>query len=1044
MFGAAAGEPGFSLRKNHLLIWEDLQRFDESFGEALDRFKDLLPGGNLLNRTPRDALTIIENKSKVRISRNKPIVSKVNTTTSSSPPSLDVTSLTEIIKELVLMNKAIEETCMTYDGPHPYYECLATGGNTFDSCVAVGTYNQGGNGYRPQGDPNYRASNQMGPPGSPPPNVQNSQNYNRFIQMHSPSGSGSLSSNTVANPRGDVKDITTRSGVAYEGPLISPTSSLSKEVEREPKVTKDKKKLSLPELTPTCMTLELANRSVAYPVGVAEDVFVKVGKIYFPDIFFTLRNCFVLEEIKTFLHTPDELSNLDDDYYDTEGHILYLEKLLNENPSPNLPPMKNEDLKQVDVTMTKPSIELELKDLPSHLEYAFLEGTDKLPVIISKELKDEEKAALLKILKSHKWAIACKISDVKGIDPRFCTHKILMEDEFNLAVQHQRRVNPKIHEVIKKEVIKLLEAGLIYPISDSPWIHIDPQDQENTTFTYPYGTFAYRHIPFGLCNAPGTFHRCMMAIFYDMIKETIEVFMDDFLVFKDYFSSCLSHLGKMLKRCEDTNLVLNWEKCHFMVKEGIVPGHKISKSGIEVDRAKVNVIAKLPHPTSVKGVRSFLGHVGFYRRFVQDFSKIAWPMTHLLEKETLFIFLKECIEALNTLKKKLTEASILVAPDWDLPFESMCDASDFAIAGSESRPPMLNKENYVPLSYRLLRYAKSRPNRKLIPNSILNGPYVRKMIPKPGDANYEITVTETFHLKIDDELFDKELKQIEADDQATQTILLGLPEDIYPAADSCETDQEIWLRVQQMMKGSDIGIQEKKAKLFNEWERNKHFQEKIASNLMFLNNLQPEWSRHVTIVHQTKDLHTADYTQLYDFLKYNQKEVDELKAERLAKTQDPLALMVNSNNPYVFLAPHQDQPSTKKIMETMNVSFDDLSTMAFKQRSSKPGLHSMTSGQISSGLDVTYAPSTITTQQPTEENQISHSFMYSRLCVIPRMIGKTLGSLVQKTDNALVYDTNGSVEVHEIFDDNEIFNMFTQEEQYTELLEPIPESHQVP
>nr|GEY17580.1 hypothetical protein [Tanacetum cinerariifolium] len=230
--------------------------------------------------------------------------------------------------------------------------------------------------------------------------------------------------------------------------------------------------------------------------------------------------------------------------------------------------------------------------------------------------------------------------------------------------------------------------------------------------------------------------------------------------------------------------------------------------------------------------------------------------------------------------------------------------------GSESRPPMLNKENYVPWLSRLLRYDKSRPNGKLIHNSIINVPYT------------------------DDELTEKELKQIEADDQTIQTILLILSKDIYAAVDSCKTAQEIWLRVQQMMKGSDIGIQEKNAKLFNEWERftsnegesiesddhrfqklmndlkrNKHFPEKIASNLKFLNNLQPEWSRHVTIIHQTKDLHTTDYTKLYDFLKYNQKEVDELKAERLAKIQDPLALMANSDNPYAFPAPHQDQPS---------------------------------------------------------------------------------------------------------------------------------------
>ncbi|GJQ91058.1 reverse transcriptase domain-containing protein [Tanacetum coccineum] len=186
-------------------------------------------------------------------------------------------------------------------------------------------------------------------------------------------------------------------------------------------------------------------------------------------------------------------------------------------------------------------------------------------------------------------------------------------------------------------------------------------------------------MPFGLCNAPGMFQRCMMAIFQDMIKETMEVFMDDFSVFGDSFSSCLSHLDKMLKWCEDTNLVLNWEKCHFMVKESIVHGHKISKSGIEVDKAKVDVIAKLPHPTSVKGIQSFLGHAEFYRRFIQYFSKIARPMTHLLEKDTPFIFSKECVESFNLLKKKLTEAPILVAPDWDLPFKIMCDASDFAV-----------------------------------------------------------------------------------------------------------------------------------------------------------------------------------------------------------------------------------------------------------------------------------------------------------------------------------------------------------------------------
>ncbi|GJX35906.1 reverse transcriptase domain-containing protein [Tanacetum coccineum] len=562
------------------------------------------------------------------------------------------------------------------------------------------------------------------------------------------------------------------------------------------------KDLSLPELTPTCMTLELADHSITEPISIAKDVHVYEGEI-------TLR---VGKEAITF--NLDQTSRYTANYnHMTANRIDVIELACEEysqevlgfsdsvaygnpspdydpivsNSSPTLTPFGDSDFLlleeanafiavndepiswEIDATYYDPEVvetkssfdeppEVELKDLPPHLEYAFLEGDDKLPVIIAKDLKDEEKAALIKVLKSHKRAIAWKLSDIKGVDPEFCTHKILMEEDYEPTVQSQRRVNPKIHDVIKKEVEKLLDAGLIYPISDSPWVSpihcvpkkggitvvknddndliptrlvtgwrvcidyrklneatrkdhfplpfmdqmlerlagnqyycfldgfsgyfqipIDPKDQEKTTFTCPYGTFAYRRMPFGLCNAPGTFQRCMMAIFHDMIEKTMEVFMDDFSVFGDSFSTCLSHLEKMLKRCEDTNLSLNWEKSHFMVKEGIVLGHKISKSGLEVDRAKVEVIAKLPHPTTVKGVRSFLGHAGFYRRFIQDFSKIARPMTHLLEKETPFFFSEECIDSFNTLKRKLTEAPILIAPDWDLPFELMCDASDFAI-----------------------------------------------------------------------------------------------------------------------------------------------------------------------------------------------------------------------------------------------------------------------------------------------------------------------------------------------------------------------------
>nr|GEU69565.1 hypothetical protein [Tanacetum cinerariifolium] len=377
-----------------------------------------------------------------------------------------------------------------------------------------------------------------------------------------------------------------------------------------------------------------------------------------PSLTSFLGSDFIFEAIEAYFKDESISSEIDHADCDPEGDICLIEKLLN-NDSFQLPPM---DLKQGEVVKAKSSIEeppeLELKDLPSHLEYAYLEGVDKLPVIIAKDLKDNEKEAILKVLKSHKRAIAWKITDIKCIDPRFCTYKILMEEDYKPAVQSQRRVNPKIHEVIKKEVIKLLDAGMIYPISDSPWTDFlvtFKSQLTHPTRKKPLSPVPMEHLliaecPFGLCNAPGTFQRCMMAIFHDMIEKTMEVFMDDFL-----------------------------EKCHFMVKKGIVHGHKISKNRLEVDRAKVDVIAKLPHPTTVKGVRTFLGHAGFYRRFIQDFTKIARPMTHLLEKETPFVFSKDCIDAFETLKKNLTEASILVVPDWNLPFELMCDASDFAI-----------------------------------------------------------------------------------------------------------------------------------------------------------------------------------------------------------------------------------------------------------------------------------------------------------------------------------------------------------------------------
>nr|GEZ88306.1 reverse transcriptase domain-containing protein [Tanacetum cinerariifolium] len=324
------------------------------------------------------------------------------------------------------------------------------------------------------------------------------------------------------------------------------------------------------------MILELADRTISKPTGVAENIFLKVGKFYFPAdfgvLYFIVDPRISLILGRPFLNTAhalidvyegeiilrhDEQSltlkceEVKDSEFNMERDILILEALLNSDPEPlqkDYFPEAHNDLKVIKPKNDKPSDdeppEVELKELPPNLEYAFFRENNKWPVIMSKDLSVNEKSALIKVFKSRKKAIAWKLTDIKGIDPEFCSHKILLEDDYSPKVQSQRRVNPKIHDVIKKEVEKLFDARLIYPISDNPWmlerlagneyycfldgfsgyfqIPIDPKDQEKTTFPYPYGIFAYKRMPFGLCNAPGTFQRCMMAIFHDMIEQTME------------------------------------------------------------------------------------------------------------------------------------------------------------------------------------------------------------------------------------------------------------------------------------------------------------------------------------------------------------------------------------------------------------------------------------------------------------------------------------------------------------------------------------------
>nr|GEX68317.1 DNA-directed DNA polymerase [Tanacetum cinerariifolium] len=654
--------------------FSELTQIDTFYNGLNEQDQDSLnatAGGNLLSKTTREALKIIKNKSKVCYSRSKSNVSRNNQ---------------GYRAPMNFQNQGFQN--QPFQAPNNHVQPgipneLSSYMKSNESLIR----NMQNQINVLTGDFNKQEENLRR-------NLNNDMRsiLGSFFQNQA-STSGTFPSNIVPNPKGEMKAVTTRSGLAYEGPLIPTNSPLKK------------KKLSLPELTPTRMSLELANRSITRPKEVAKDVFVEVGKFHFPTDFvvvdfeadprvplilgryflrtgralidvygeeITLRvnnesvtfnfnqtmrysstyddnsvnrvdvidiaceefvqdvldfkynskssnptlvsnplfseetksefckepivksssptltpfgeSDLFLEEIEDFLKDESIPTGIEDSFYDSEGDILYLEKLLNDDPS-QLPPM---DLKQAEETMAKSSIEepleLELKELPSHLEYAFLEEIDKLQVIIAKDLKDVEKEALLKVLKSHKRAIAWKISDIKGIDLIFCTHKILMEEDYTPAVQSQRRVNLKIHDVIKKEVIKLLDAGMIYPISDSPWVSpiycvpkkggmtvvanenieliptrlvtgwrvcidyrklndatrkdhfplpfmdqmlerlarnefycfldgflgyfqipIDPQDQEKTTFTCPYGTFAYRRMPFGLCNVPGTF-----------------------------------------------------------------------------------------------------------------------------------------------------------------------------------------------------------------------------------------------------------------------------------------------------------------------------------------------------------------------------------------------------------------------------------------------------------------------------------------------------------------------------------------------------------
>ncbi|GJS29371.1 putative nucleotidyltransferase, ribonuclease H [Tanacetum coccineum] len=407
------------------------------------------------------------------------------------------------------------------------------------------------------------------------------------------------------------------------------------------------------------------------PKSILEDVIVKVDDFYYPVDFFVMDTESPYKDVqptiilgRPFLATIDARINCRTSAMD----IAFVTKVdvIDEEVQKYTPRTLKDD--PLDFYLTGENEEIlnvaEVQEIQKCLHHT-------LPVIVASDLSGLQEEALLNVLSKYKAAVGWTIADLKGISPSLCMHRIVTDPDVKPSRDAQRRLNPNMKEVVKKEVLKWLDAGIIYPISDSKWVSptqtvpkkagitvvetesgeklttrpvtgwrvcidyrklnnatskdhfplpfidqiveklsgqkfycfldgysgynqipIHPDDQAKTTFTCPYGTFAFRRMPFGLCNAPATFQRCMMSIFSDMVGESVEIFMDDFSIFGQSFESCLGQLESVLKRCIETNLVLSWEKSHFMVREGIVLGHVVSEKGFEVDRAKQSILHK--------------------------------------------------------------------------------------------------------------------------------------------------------------------------------------------------------------------------------------------------------------------------------------------------------------------------------------------------------------------------------------------------------------------------------------------------------------------
>nr|GEW20817.1 reverse transcriptase domain-containing protein [Tanacetum cinerariifolium] len=764
------------------------QRFNESFSEAWDRFKDLIracphhglsklhqldtfynalnskdqdslnsaAGGNFLDKMPHECLAIIESKSKVHYSRTNPLL-------------LNITSGQKESNQSPAPVKAVEESCVTCNGDHSYHNSPATDGNVYrdniQEFVSQSSANRGNNFnqgpvYQPSvfQPPAYQVPAYQAPAPQTQgvskedflayvkandvvmrnmqtqgQNMQNQlTNLTDLIKKFMNSNSASTSSWVVedepkatkdtVNPtnNGNTEDVQpqevqSKSLILTSKPVTSPISEpaiapvsaskpnpktsipypLRRNDKRNPLIgNKEKlsemaqtplnehcsvvllkklpknlgdpckflipcdfpgmaeclaladfgasinlmpfsvwKKLSLPDLTPTCMTLELADRLISRSVGVTEDVYIKVGSFHFPADFVVVdfddnpRVPLILG--RSFLKTKRALI----DVFEGELTLRVGKEAITFNLDQTLRYYANySDMtaKRIDVIDMACEDDFLLEEVDAFLA---IEDEPTSSEFYQPYLDPEGDILLLEAF----------LNDDPSLPPAN-QRNYLPEVRTELKICEAKSNKSSVDEppVVKlKDLPPHLEYAFLEGEDKLPVIIAKDLSVEDKT---AFITILKSHnMPFGLCNAPGTFQRCRMAIFHDMIEETME------------------------------------EKSHFMVKEGIVLGHKISKQRIKFDKAKVDVITKLPHLKTVKGIRSFLGQAGFYRRFIKDFSKIARPMTRLLEKYTPFFFSPKCVDAFETFKRKLTEAPILIALDWDMPFELMCDASDFAI-----------------------------------------------------------------------------------------------------------------------------------------------------------------------------------------------------------------------------------------------------------------------------------------------------------------------------------------------------------------------------